>query len=56
MNKNTNTELGNDPKPQLYDLSVDLGEKRNVAGEHPQLVEEMAAQLQKIRDQGRSRP
>jgi arylsulfatase A-like enzyme len=56
MNNNTNTELGNDPKPQLYDLSVDLGEKRNVAKEHPQLVDEMATQLKKIREQGRSRP
>jgi arylsulfatase A-like enzyme len=56
MNKNTNTELGNDPRPQLYDLAVDLGEKRNVAGERPDLVREMAAQLKKIRDQGRSRP
>ena len=49
MNKYTNTELGNDPQPQLYDLAVDLGEKRNVANEHPDLVREMAAQLKKIR-------
>ncbi len=56
MNKNTNTELGNDPRPQLYDLAVDLGERQNVAVEHPDLVREMAAQLKKIRDQSRSRP
>jgi len=56
MNKNTNTELGNDPQPQLYDRAVDLGEKRNVAAEHPDLVRDMAAQLKQIRDQGRSRP
>jgi len=49
MNKNTNTELGNDPQPQLYDLAVDLGEKRNVAVEHPDLVRDMAAQLKRIR-------
>jgi arylsulfatase A-like enzyme len=49
MNKNTNTELGNDPQPQLYDLAVDLGEKRNVAAEHPDLVRDMAAQLKRIR-------
>jgi hypothetical protein len=56
MNKNTNTELGNDSQPQLYDLVVDLGEKQNVAGEHPDLVQEMAAQLKNIRAHGRSRP
>jgi arylsulfatase A-like enzyme len=55
MNTYTNTELGNDPQPQLYDLTVDLGEKQNVAGEHPDLVREMAAQLKQIRDQSRSR-
>ena len=49
MNKYTNTELGNDPQPQLYDLSVDLGERRNVAAEHPDLVRDMAAQLKRIR-------
>ena len=56
MNKYTNTELGNDSQPQLYDLAVDLGEKQNVAGEHPDLVQEMDARLKKVRDQGRSRP
>ncbi len=56
MNKYTNTELGNDPQPQLYDLAVDLGEKQNVTNEHPDLVREIAAQLKKIRSQGRSRP
>ncbi|MBP1600418.1 MAG: atsA 3 [Acidobacteria bacterium] len=49
MNKYTNTELGNDPQPQLYDLAVDLGEKRNVAAEHPDLVRDMAVQLKRIR-------
>jgi len=56
INKNTNTELGNDPQPQLYDLAEDIGEKQNVAGQHPDKVEELAALLKKIRDQGRSRP
>lgn len=55
-NVSTNTELGNDPQPQLYDLANDLGEKNNVATAHPERVREMAAQLQKIRQQGRSRP
>jgi arylsulfatase A-like enzyme len=56
MNVSTNTELGNDPQPQLYDLKDDLGEKDNVATEHPRRVQEMAALLRKIRQQGRSRP
>lgn len=55
-NKLTNTELGNDPEPQLYNLKEDLGEKNNVASEHPEKVKEMAALLRKLRSQGRSRP
>jgi arylsulfatase A-like enzyme len=56
MNRQTNTELGNDPAPQLYDLSTDLGERRNVASRHPEVVREMAALLGKIETDGRSRP
>ena len=56
MNPETNTELGNDPQPQLYDLSADLGERRNVAGEHPEVVRELTARLDRIRQDGRSRP
>jgi arylsulfatase A-like enzyme len=36
---------------ELYNLSTDLGEKQNVAAEHPQIVAEMEANLAKIRDQ-----
>jgi arylsulfatase A-like enzyme len=49
-NENTNTELGNAPEPQLYDLTTDLAEQHNVAAEHPERVKEMMAALQKIRD------
>jgi arylsulfatase A-like enzyme len=52
----TMIELGNDPQPQLYDLSVDLGEQRNVAGEHPEVVRDLTARLARIRQDGRSRP
>jgi arylsulfatase A len=31
------------PKVQLYDLANDIGEKRNVAADHPQVVERLAA-------------
>jgi arylsulfatase A-like enzyme len=55
MNKETNTELGNDSVPQLYDLSSDPGESRNVAPDYPARVQSMAAELQKIRTAGRSR-
>jgi arylsulfatase A-like enzyme len=48
LNKLTNTELGNDPKPQLYNLSNDIGERNNVAEEHPEKVKELAELLQKI--------
>ncbi len=54
VSKNTNTELGNDPAPQLYNLRVDPGEQRNVAAGHAEVVKEMSALLQKIRQEGRS--
>jgi arylsulfatase A-like enzyme len=56
MNKNTNTELGNDPQPQLYNLASDPGEKRDVAAQHPERVAAMTRTLQKIRSEARSRP
>ena len=49
MDTNTNTELGNDSEPQLYNLAADLGEKHNVAAQHPAKVREMTALLDKIR-------
>jgi arylsulfatase A-like enzyme len=49
VNKNTNTEMGADPEPQLYDLAADIGETSNVAKQHPERVKEMAAALAKIR-------
>ena len=41
---------------ELYNLADDIGESRNVAGEHPEVVKEMTATLDKIRVSGRSRP
>ncbi len=35
--------------PQLYDLSTDVGETRNIAAEHPDLVQAMTARLNAIR-------
>lgn len=49
INANTNTELGNDSVPQLYDLSRDAGEKQNLASGNPDRVKAMAASLDRIR-------
>ncbi len=42
----TNSELGNAPEPQLYDLETDPGETYNVAIEHPELVARFRNELQ----------
>lgn len=55
VNVETNTELGNDPAAQLYDLARDPGEKQNLAATHPAQVKEMDARLQKIRQSPASR-
>ncbi len=52
---NTNTETGNDPGPQLYNLKTDLGEKNNVAAQNPVIVKELTELLQKVRSDGRTR-
>jgi arylsulfatase A-like enzyme len=51
-NANTDTETGNDPEPQLYDLSTDLGEKENIANKHPDKVRELTAILESERAKG----
>ena len=43
----TNTELGNSKEPQLYNLKQDIGEKINLAAEHPEKVAELKAILEK---------
>jgi arylsulfatase A-like enzyme len=52
INRNTNTELGNDPAPQLYNLANDPGEARNLAAEYPDRVTAMAAALERIKSGG----
>ena len=49
IQQNTNTETGNDPEPQLYDLAKDPGERTNLAAAHPEKVRELAALLEGIR-------
>ena len=43
-------ELGNDKQPQLYDLSSDPSEKVNVAAQHPEIVKELAALLETVKE------
>ncbi len=56
INKNTNTELGNDPQPQLYNLADDPGETVNLAAERPKIVAKLTSRLERLRSEGRSRP
>ena len=55
VNATTSTELGNAERAQLYNLSDDIGEKKNVAKQHPERVQAMLAKLKQLREAGRSR-
>lgn len=44
------------PPIQLYDLSADIGERRNVHAEHPEVVEELKVLLTRYIVEGRSTP
>jgi arylsulfatase A-like enzyme len=48
IQKDTNTEMGTDPGPQLYNLAADIGETRNLAAQEPARVAAMAANLREI--------
>jgi arylsulfatase A-like enzyme len=41
---------------ELYNLADDIGETKNVAAEHPEIVKEMTSLLQQVREKGSSRP
>ncbi len=47
----TNTEMGNAPHPQLYDLQNDPGERVNLAKKFPDQVQQMKSRLDAIRNQ-----
>ena len=49
LNKNVNIETGNSPEPQLYDLSTDPGEQKNLAAQHPDRVRSMSELLDRLR-------
>ena len=46
----------NTPKGQLYDLSADLAEQKNLYDENPQVVAELTALLEKVRKSPRTAP
>jgi arylsulfatase A-like enzyme len=50
VQSNTNTETGNAPDGQLYNLAEDQGETKNLAAENPERVRELAALLAEIRN------
>jgi arylsulfatase A-like enzyme len=54
ININTNTELGNDPEPQLYDLEHDTGEMNNLATKNPDKVKELSELLNQVKKGSRT--
>jgi arylsulfatase A-like enzyme len=50
INKDTNTELGNNPQPQLYNLKDDPGETKNLEEFFPAKVDEMKRMINKIKE------
>jgi arylsulfatase A len=44
------------PPLQLYDLSVDIGETKNIQADHPQVVADLTKLLEKYITEGRSTP
>jgi arylsulfatase A-like enzyme len=54
--KKRKPERGGVPQAELYHLGDDPGETRNLAREKPDLVRQLQSQLDRIQEQGRSRP
>jgi arylsulfatase A-like enzyme len=53
---NTNTETGAAPKPQLYDVSTDIGETKDLAAQMPAQVKELSDLLAWAKANPRTRP
>lgn len=49
MEVNTKTELGNNKQVQLYQLSTDKNEQKNIAKQHPDRVSKLATILESER-------
>jgi arylsulfatase A-like enzyme len=56
VNRSTQTELGNNPAGQLYNLAEDPGETTNLLDQKPDIAGELRSRLQALRDSGRTRP
>ena len=52
MNRLTNTELGNDPAEQLYNMHDDIGEQHNLASDHPAKVSQLKSILEQEKSLG----
>ena len=53
LNPSTNTEMGNDPVGQLYELGVDLAETKNLIEHKPEKARELVERLNATRAAGR---
>jgi len=49
INNQVNIELGNNEKPQLYNLKKDAREKNNVADQYPEILNRLMAKLAEVR-------
>lgn len=47
----TKTELGNSKEPQLYNLSKDIEERKNLASQYPDKVKQLSEKLQQVKDE-----
>lgn len=54
--RETDTELGNEPAPRVYNLAADRGETKDLSRQQPQKSDEMGRMLDELRRAGRSRP
>ncbi len=54
VNTSVNIELGNDTHWQLYDLTDDISQQKNVAADNPEKLKELINSFEKIRGQGYS--
>lgn len=52
---NTNTELGNSKDEQLYDMSKDINERKNMASLHPDLVRSLYTTIQVVKNSKKTR-
>jgi arylsulfatase A-like enzyme len=52
VNRFVNIELGNDSIPQLYNISIDIGEQNNLQKVHPEKTAELSEMLDNVKARG----